>query len=538
MEKEQEKEITFLSSLFSQQLEKLLAEYSELFNVKVKDFQHLIKLEQSFLTKRFVAALESSRQLAQEALEGNRSDKSRIRYFNTTQEKEYQKIDAFFPKAARAWVLDGLVISHQVAGLKYIAGMKAEKGAVIDVLNSASSLALGAENPWLLLADRFEDFCGTRDNVCTAYHVGLRQAFALEKIVALYPGKSKNLSVHMEASGSVVDTIAIESACAFIDAKKGKSKTPRRILAVDGTWAGDYGSSREGTGFGVDAYQLTRAHKNIWVDRCLPAPTEENAASFLDIIKSKLDNHEVAGLYLEPDIIGDLGIVVNDKEVLVQTRKILEKEKLPIILDCVQQLGRTGSYWGENVDSIFYDYPWLMVTTAKSSSNGQPFGFTIMPKEIAESAHPYSQVTTNQMNGPLLRALLVANVLSSSKFQQWVKGKGNTIEEVAQIYEVPLGNLGLRGKYLNRGIFVGSNENVTLTQLALLLEDGILVGALPQAIRYQVMLLELSSTNKMIAEVIFKRIREVQKGNISKSVEIAYKRMKSQTSGLARKSTN
>ena len=73
-----------------------------------------------------------------------------------------------------------------------------------------------------------------------------------------------------------------------------------------------------------------------------------------------------------------------------------------------------------------------------------------------------------------------------------------------------------------------------MVQIALLVEDGVLVGALPSAIRYQPMLLELSETNENVARIIFRRVKQVLKGNVSKEVKKIYNLMSGVSSGLAR----
>jgi acetylornithine/succinyldiaminopimelate/putrescine aminotransferase len=383
--------------------------------------------------------------------------------------------------------------------------------------------------------DIIEDLLGVRDNICAAYHPGMRQGFALKKLAELYPNKSvKELSVHAESSGTIVNSIAVESVVAFAE-QQNSDQAYKKVLAIDGTWAGGYGTTREGTGFGVDDYQVKRAGRSLWMERCLPPPTKENTKIFLDILQHKLNESGVAGIYIEPDVIGDLGLVSFNQKLLREVKQLMLNHNLPIIADCVQQLGRTGSYWGENVDTILSDYPLLVVTTAKSASNGQPFGFTIMPKVIADAASPLSQITTNQMNGPLLRSLVVAEILRNSELQSWLRVKARDIEAIAGSYQLSLDDGGLRGKFLNRGIYLDNNDQVKLAQIALLVEDGLLVGATPSSIRYQPMLLEYSETNRLLSKVIFRRIDMVKSGNISTEVQDIFTKMQEIPSGLARK---
>lgn len=497
----------------------------------------LINNEFRLLRKNFVKSLLKSEKIAEKALNEKNHDERRVAHFNEVMNKYKNAVLDYYPPAANAWVLDGLVFSNQLAGLKKLAGFANGDGHVIDVLNSASSVALGAENPWLVKIDRAENHMGIKDNMCTAYHPGLRHGFALTELAKLHPNKKlSGLTVHSESSGTVVDSIAIESVVSYSEKNLNHSRM-RRVLAVDGTWAGGYGSAREGTGFGIDGQQRKKSGKNLWVDRCLPPPVKEYSSEFMKILENKVKNNEAAGLYLEPDIVGDLGIVDVDDGLLKKAAGLLKKNGLPIIADCVQQLGRTGGYWGENVESILKDYPLLVLTTAKSSSNGQPFGFTVMPRQIAHSAHALSQITTNQMNGPLLRVLAVSKMLTNKKFQAWLKKKAETIEKVASRYGFKPGYKGLRGKHLNRGIYMGDNNLVKLAQIALLIEDGILIGAVPEALRYQPMLLELSSTNEKVANAIFRRVKKVMNGEVSPAVKKTYEKMERVATGLARKNT-
>ena len=535
-----QKELKFLKTLGNRAVDKVVSQFFRYAKGEYRlasESKKILEKELKILENNFSRGLILSGKLAMLSLAGKMKDAKRVAYFNKKMSDFKDRVVGHYPQAANAWVLNGLVFSNQIAGLKRLSGYKNGDGYIIDVLNSASSVALGAENPWLVKINRIENHLGIRDNICTAYHPGLRQGFALQELAKLHPNKKLigNLVVHSETSGTIVDSIAIESVVAYSEKKLGNNKC--RVLAIDGTWAGGYASAREGTGFGIDGQQKQRSGKNIWVDRSLPSPTRQSSDLFMSLLEKKIKSKEVAGLYIEPDIIGDLGIVEFDKELLKKSIRLMKKHSLPIIVDCVQQLGRSGGYWGENVETLLKDYPLLITTTAKSAANGQPFGYTIMPRVIAESAHPLSQITTNQMNGPLLRALVVAQIMSDKKFQSWLEKKSKTIEKIASEYGIKLGNYGLRGKYLNRGIYMGDNEKVKLAQIALLVEDGILLGAVPEALRYQPMLCELSNTNENVARVIFKRVKKILDNEVSGEVSDIYNKMKKVSTGLARKNT-
>lgn len=84
---------------------------------------------------------------------------------------------------------------------------------------------------------------------------------------------------------------------------------------------------------------------------------------------------------------------------------------------------------------------------------------------------------------------------------------------------------------------MGNNEKVKLAQIALLIEDGVLIGAVPEALRYQPMLFELSSTNEKVAHIIFSRVRKIMRDEVSPVVMETYEKMKQVATGLARKNT-
>lgn len=531
-------EIKMITSMFDEASKSVIASLESFSKQHIsKESKAAIEKERIVLQKLFINDLKRSVTIAQQAAKGKNTDAHRLQYANKAMQQSLKNLREVFPKTANIWVLEGILVAAQRAGLKYVYNGK-DTLPVIDYLNSASSVSLGFQNPWIAMMDRVDDHIGMRDNVCTAYHPGMKQAFGLEELRKLHPGfkRGQKLVVHSESSGTIVDSIAIESVVAHFEKTHNK---PGKVLAVDGTWSGGYGTAREATGFGVDKIQTAKTKgETVWVDRILPAPTKENTEQFLGILDKGIRNGTVAGIYLEPDIIGDLGIVMTDRNLLLQVVAKMKKAKLPIILDCVQQLGRTGSYWGEFVDEIFADYPQLILTTAKSASNGQPFSFVVMPQQISDNAYALSQITTNQMNGPLLRAILVSKIFSNKKFQQWIREKSDALVSIAAEYGFKEEHTGLRGKYLNRGIYVGTNENVKLMQIALLVEDGILVGALPDSLRYQPMLLELSETNELVAHTVFRRLKKVQSGEVSKVVRDIYNKMQGSVSGLARKSTS
>ena len=519
-----EKEKEFLKGIGQKVFMRLKDQFEKFSGLKLsEEREKLLLAELKLSEKEFFDSLDKSYQLASA---GPRQDYSRMRHFNKSMDEKLENISRKFLHSGNVWINDGILFDSQIGGLKHIHG----SDDVIDVLGSATSLSLGAHNPYVSIFDRLEDAVKIRDNICMAYHPGIRQAFALDKITKLHPNKKVEIVMHCESSGTIANNIAIESAIAFVEKNGGKDV---RLLAVDGTWAGAYGPAREGTGFNITAFQDKRA-KHLYVERTLPQPTVENKAACMEQLQKRIGDKTLAGIIIEPDIIGDAGIITVDLQLLKEAMELLKKHKLPIIVDCVQQLGRTGGYWGENVETILKDYPHLIITTAKSASNGMPFSYTLMPKEIADSAYPVSHVTTNQFNGPLLRAIAVAEMLINADFQKWIRQKSEKIDEIAARHGVSLGLNGLRGKYLNRGIYVGSNENVKLAQIALLVEDGILVGALPQSLRYQPMLLEYSTTNELVAEIIFKRVNEVMKGNVSPEVKKIHEKMTGKSSGLAR----
>ena len=291
-------------------------------------------MELTLIEQEFFAGLDMSYVIAKDSFENLRCNKARIRYYNSEMDAKLNDLSKMWPNSAGAFVIGGLLFKEQIAGIKNLYGLDKNTGAIIDVLGSATSIALGAHNPYISIFDYVEEALKVRDNICTAYHPGVRQVFFLNKISKLYPGKTETaLSIHSESSGAIVDSIAIESALAYIEKRVGGAKT--RILAVDGTWAGSYGVSREATGFGVSDFGVKRTKKTLYIDRCLPSPTKENEKLFLGMLQDKIDEGVTAGLYIEPDIIGDSGIELVDSKVLSETLAILNKRQLPLIADCV-----------------------------------------------------------------------------------------------------------------------------------------------------------------------------------------------------------
>jgi acetylornithine/succinyldiaminopimelate/putrescine aminotransferase len=510
------------------------ADYSGL--ILNKAAAKVLDAEFRLLKQSFQTSLLQAHELAQHSLaDRDTFAPERLSSINPSVSPVLETIRNEFPQASNMWVLNGLLFQSQRAGLKTLTGCPSESANILDVLSSASSIALGAENPWLLYADRLEDHLGIRDNFCTTYHVGIRQGFAMRELLKQYPGKAPDdqTVIHMESSGTIAASVAIESVVSYVE-KRDNKHTKLRVLAVDGSWAGGYGTAREATGFGANNEQAQRTTGAIWVDRCLPPPDSRTGQQFLSILKQKLKSGTVAGLYIEPDILGDLGIVATDSAILQQARQLMEARKLPIILDCVQQLGRSGGYWGAHVTTIFKDYPLLVVLTAKSASNGQAFGYTLLPKVIADAAQPLSQITTNQMNGPLLRVVVATRILNDDRLQDWLKRKSDAIDRFMTSSTGENLHIKLRGKLLNRGFELADNNLVKLAQLALLIHDGILVGATPNSLRYQPQLLEFSTTNQLIVELIARRVDDVQHDRVSRDLLRLYDSLDGATSGLAR----
>jgi acetylornithine/succinyldiaminopimelate/putrescine aminotransferase len=526
---ENENEKQFLQELgggIVQKVKNNFLSYSGLFISPERE--KLLDSELQIMICDYFEALDKSYEITKNTYKNGNTNKKRSRFFNKVINARVEKFKDSIPVSAEIFVLGGLMFDKHLGGIKYLTGLTEDNGAIIDVFCSATSLSLGAGNPYFSIFDSIENALNIRDNICSVYHAGIKQAFFVNEICKLYPNDKKvRLCVHCESSGTVVDNIAIECAIAYMEKRTGKTNV--KILCIGGTWAGGYGTAREASGFGADNFITKRTGKNLFAEKVLPLPTKENHEKFIEILQNKIKTEQVAGIYIEPDCIGDAGIINFDKDLLQEIVNIMSKNKLPIIADCVQQLGRSGGYFGENVETILKNYSYLILTTAKSVSNGTPLGYVIMPKEIADCAYPVSHLTTNQFGGSLLRTIAVAQMLKNKKFQSWLEKKSNNMEKLAKKY-----NLELRGKFLNRSIYVGSNDNVKLIQIALFIEDGILVGALPNSLRYQPMLMEYTKTNDLIAEIIFRRINEVKAGKISKDVMTIYNKLSGVSSGLAR----
>ncbi|MEM4134716.1 MAG: aminotransferase class III-fold pyridoxal phosphate-dependent enzyme [candidate division WOR-3 bacterium] len=474
--------------------------------------RNLSEAQLAYLERLYFGALRLSQILSEQAIREGRINPRRSVWFNPEMQALINRAREVFTPQTLVWQLDGIGLLRQRGGLKevYAAGGKGWKsqfdGVFHDVLGSATSLNLGAEFPYASIVGTIASQMGIGDNFCLPYHPGLHQITGAEVLSSLYPNPTE-VYIFTESSGTAVNSAAIEAVCAY-----GESVFPGKlpkVLQIDGTWCGGLGTAKEGTGFGVASQAEKRGTR--WVDRCLPLPTAENRDWFLKIVEEKIARGEAAGIFLEP-IVGDAGIVPVDPQLIKELIKILKQgangHPLPIIVDTVQQgTGRTGNFWGIEHLPELQNYPYLVLTTAKSSSNGQPFGFMIIPKQIAEKAYPLSMITTNSGNGGLLRAVVVAKFVTDPRIQEIIDKNAQIIDEVATQY-----GLNLRGLRMNRGIETGSRELMELIQWHLFIKYGILVGALPATVRFQPMLLESPSTIRNITEAVCRGISEIING--------------------------
>lgn len=474
--------------------------------------RNLLEAQLAYLERLYFGALRLSQILSEQAIREGRINPRRSVWFNPEMQALINRAREVFTPQTLVWQLDGIGLLRQRGGLKevYAAGGKGWKsqfdGVFHDVLGSATSLNLGAEFPYASIVGTIASQMGIGDNFCLPYHPGLHQIIGAEVLSSLYPNPTE-VYIFTESSGTAVNSAAIEAVCAY-----GESVFPGKlpkVLQIDGTWCGGLGTAKEGTGFGVASQAEKRGTR--WVDRCLPLPTAENRDWFLKIVEEKIARGESVGVFLEP-IVGDAGIVPVDPQLIKELIKILKQgangHPLPIIVDTVQQgTGRTGNFWGIEHLPELQNYPYLVLTTAKSSSNGQPFGFMIIPKQIAEKAYPLSMITTNSGNGGLLRAVVVAKFVTDPRIQEIIDKNAQIIDEVATQY-----GLNLRGLRMNRGIETGSRELMELIQWHLFIKYGILVGALPATVRFQPMLLESPSTIRNITEAVCRGISEIING--------------------------
>lgn len=474
--------------------------------------RNLLEAQLAYLERLYFGALRLSQILSEQAIREGRINPRRSVWFNPEMQALINRAREVFTPQTLVWQLDGIGLLRQRGGLKevYAAGGKGWKSqfddVFHDVLGSATSLNLGAEFPYASIVGTIASQMGIGDNFCLPYHPGLHQITGAEVLSSLYPNPTE-VYIFTESSGTAVNSAAIEAVCAY-----GESVFPGKlpkVLQIDGTWCGGLGTAKEGTGFGVASQAEKRGTR--WVDRCLPLPTAENRDWFLKIVEEKIARGEAAGVFLEP-IVGDAGIVPVDPQLIKELIKILKQgangHPLPIIVDTVQQgTGRTGNFWGIEHLPELQNYPYLVLTTAKSSSNGQPFGFMIIPKQIAEKAYPLSMITTNSGNGGLLRAVVVAKFVTDPRIQEIIDKNAQIIDEVATQY-----GLNLRGLRMNRGIETGSRELMELIQWHLFIKYGILVGALPATVRFQPMLLESPSTIRNITEAVCRGIGEIING--------------------------
>jgi|GEM_PF-1556115 len=464
----------------------------------------------SLSERLYIDALRLSQILSEQVVANERFNPQRSVWFNPEMAKMIRRARDVFTPQTLVWQLDGIGLLRQRGGLKEVynasnQGIRGQfDGVIHDVLGSATSLNLGAEFPYVSIVSNLASQMGIGDNFCLPYHPGISQIFGAEFLSSLYPNQEK-VYFFGESSGTAVNSAAIEAVCAYGE-KVFPGKFPK-VLQVDGTWCGGLGTAKEGTGFGV-ASQAEKRGGARWVDRCLPLPTAENRELFLKIVREKIEAGEAAGVFLEP-IVGDAGIVPSDQQLVKELVRLLQEGvngySLPIIVDTVQQgSGRTEEYWGIEHLSELTGYSHLVLTTAKSASNGQPFGFTLIPKSVAEKAYPLSMITTNSGNGGLLRAVTAAKFLQNPRIQSIIDQNAAVIDEITASY-----GMDLRGRRMNRGIETGSKELMEVIQWHLFIKYGILVGALPQTVRFQPMLLEHPKTIRNITEATCRGIKEV-----------------------------
>jgi len=473
--------------------------------------QAIIEAQLAQSERLYAGAIRLAYILSDDSTKGKRFNPKRSVWFNLEGARWIERARNVFTSPTLVWQLDGIPLLRQRGGLKEIFGASNQglkghfDGIFHDVLGSATSLNLGAEFPASSVIQSILSFDGRGDNFCLPYHPGIHQIIAAEYFKSLYPNPEE-VYFFSESSGTAVNSAAIEAVCAY-----GESVFPGknpRVLQIDGTWCGGLGTAKEGTGFGV-AKQVENRGGPLWVDRCLPVPTAENKELFLKIVKEKIANGEATDVILEP-IVGDAGIVPADHQLVKELVEVLREGtngySLPIIIDTVQQgTGRTGFYWRIDHLPELASYSHLVLTTAKSALNGQPYGMMLIPKKIAEKAYPLSMITTNSGNGGLIRAMLVAEFVTQPKIQQIIDENAQIIDEVAQKF-----GLNLRGLRMNRGIDVGSKELMELIQWHILIKYGILVGALPGVIRFQPMLLEYPETIRNITAATCRGILEVR----------------------------
>lgn len=479
------------------------------------------------MMQQYLDALDLSYNIAQNSFDGLLYDPSRVAVNNQHLHTHKQNTQKHFPQSANVRVMGGISFDYAIWSIRYPAYV--ESGPIIDMFSTASSVTCGAHNPCLSICDIHDISMRNHDNICTPYHLSPRHEYILKTIASYHPAylKDENFIVQINSSWSVSNSYAIESAKAFYNKRnpwwKGK------ILAVDGTRAGQH-TARQATGFGVDQQDNSVHGTWSYVQRALPLPITKNIDTYKDLIEQKLQQWDIAGFIIEPDVIWDAWMYKVNKDILLFIKKTAQKHALPIILDCVQQLWRSWWYFWENV-ALFSDYIYTIITTAKSVANGQPLSYYIMHKDIADAAHPYSQANTHQMSWTLSRIIMMHDIINDDEYQHMIQEKTKIIESVFASYWYSIDDNGLRWKYLNRSIFVWDNDMVKRTQLALYLCDGLLIGWIPQSLRYQPMIFDYNKTLEKTAHTICKRLTLLQAWYYhedpqkNKTIETTYKLM-------------
>lgn len=450
--------------------------------------------------QRYQAASEQALKISRQALDGEYENTARSGHFNSEVARSGKRIKQSYVDKGFLSILDGITVTKQIGSLKYVyTGNNKPAEAVIDVMSSAATLNVGAGFPLFVAIDTAESLLGINENIGLLYHAGIHHPVYFDYLRSLHPNQASDPKVFSEHSGTAVNSVAIEAAAAHAKSL-GLPKTSR-LLAFNGTWSGGFGTAKEASGFGA-AKQFEDKTGLQWIDRSLAIPhsrTEEDR--LLTLIEQKIKAGKVSGIVFEK-IIGDAGIIeLSDRFVKAMLDLFAHAPNgiLPVIVDDIHAGNARSStdYWSFSKESGLRDYPKLILTNAKSSAGGKPYGFALIPASIVQSAYSNSMLTTHSGNGGVGRAVAFAKFITHPEIVAIKEKSAQNISEVLEQQHVKV-----RGRHFNHGIVANSSNDLEIIQNYLYIHFGILAGSFPSTLRFQPNVIEYPETLVNVATAI------------------------------------
>src|SRR3989344_7012843 len=125
-------ELKFIEKIAEKSLCKVLSKFNQYTQNKLSlknEEKKVLQAEFNLHERKFEESLLYAVKLSEITLKETRPSKKRVWYQNSAMKSLRKSLDGVFPHAARAWVLDGLIIKNQFAGIKYLVGLNNNEGA-------------------------------------------------------------------------------------------------------------------------------------------------------------------------------------------------------------------------------------------------------------------------------------------------------------------------------------------------------------------------------------------------------------------------